>query len=58
MHARADLSVRSIQALQLVVTSDQPPPRHAQIQGWPMEKSAIMSLAQELAAESSLTLPP
>lgn len=57
IHARAEVSVRSIQSLQLVVTPREPPPRHAIIQDWPDDKSAAMSIAQRLAAESTLVLP-
>lgn len=58
IHARADVSVRSVQALALVITPLEPPPRHALIGGWPAEKSATMSIAQQLAAKSTLVLSP
>lgn len=54
IRARADLSVGAIQQLGLQVESAEPPPRHANIIGWPAEKDRMMSLAQELAEASTL----
>lgn len=58
IHARAELTVESIQALTLVITPSEPPPRHALIRDWPADKSAAMSIAQQLAAECTLVLHP
>lgn len=48
--ARAEVSVAQVQATGLRVEAADPPPRHANIIGWPEEKPAWMSKAQELAA--------
>lgn len=49
---RADFPAQSARRLRLDVTPDEPPRNHANILGWPTEKSAQMSLAQELAAQA------
>ena len=56
LRARADVSVSVINNLQLRLVPDEPPPRHANITGWPEEKDRRMSLAQLLAAEATLVL--
>lgn len=56
LYARADIPVNSVLTLELTVRSDEPPRRHAIIGGWPAEKDAVMSLAQELAAEATLVV--
>ena len=54
LYARADVIVRNITKFGLGVNPDEPPPRHANIQGWPDVKSERMSLAQQIAAEATL----
>jgi hypothetical protein len=56
--ARAELSVDQITATGLHVESEEPPPRHANIINWPVEKDEVMSKAQELAAVAILRLRP
>lgn len=54
--ARADFSVSSILINGLSVIDDQPPPRHAGIGAWPMEKHTAKSVAIEIAATANLAL--
>jgi hypothetical protein len=56
LHARAELSVAQITGVGLQVESAEPPLRHANIGGWPVEKHEWMSQAQELAAVATLRL--
>ena len=56
LRARAELSVAQITGVGLRVESAEPPPRHANIAGWPGEKHEWMSRAQELAAVATLRL--
>lgn len=53
MLARADISVQSVINLGLRVDPSEPPPRHAEIAGWPEAKDAKMSKAQQVAAEAA-----
>jgi hypothetical protein len=54
--ALAELSVEQILAVQLRIEPEEPPPRHANIVNWPLEKHEWMSQAQELAAMAILRL--
>jgi hypothetical protein len=54
--ARADIPISNIIRQGLRVDPDEPPPRHANIAGWPGEKDANMSKAQELAADARLVV--
>lgn len=54
--ALAELSVEQIMDINLRVEPDEPPPRHANIIGWPAAKNEWMSRAQELAAVATLRL--
>lgn len=56
--ARAGFSASSILNNGLSVIDDQPPPRHAGIGGWPIEKHTAKSVAIEIAAEATLTIIP
>ena len=56
LEARADLSVAQVCETGLHLESAEPPIRHADIVGWPVEKDAWMSKAQELAAKAVLRL--
>jgi hypothetical protein len=58
LYARANLSVGPVRNLNLGVRRCEPPLRHADIGGWPASKSERMSLAQQLAAESVLSIAP
>ena len=57
IHGRADLTVGFIQSLTLNVMATPPPPRHASIGDWPPEKHSRLSIAQQLAAEATLSTP-
>lgn len=51
---RADIRVFNILSKSLVVVPTDPPPiRHADIVGWPEDKDQRISIAQELAAEAN-----
>jgi len=54
--ALAELSVEQITNAGLLVEPAEPPPRHANIANWPVEKDEWMSKAQELAAVAILRL--
>lgn len=54
LNARGDLTVASVEAKQLQVVSDDIPLRHANIVGWPEEKSEQKLKAIELAASALL----
>jgi hypothetical protein len=56
LYGRGDLPVRSVTATGLRVDADDDPPRHAGIVGWPEDKDARTSRAQELAAAATLVL--
>jgi hypothetical protein len=58
VHARADVRVRDVTDVSLEVVLDNTPPRHANIAGWPAEKSARKLRAEELAARATLKLAP
>jgi hypothetical protein len=53
LHGRAEILVEAVVAIGLQVNTSEPPPRHAEINGWPAAKPAIVSLAQLLAARAS-----
>jgi hypothetical protein len=57
---RADFFARTARNLKLNVTPDEPPRNHANVIGWPTEKSEQMNLAQELADRSDFIrfVPP
>ena len=56
LRARADVIVSVVEKQGLNVDVDNTPPRHANIIGWPEEKSAQKLLALELASRASLKL--
>ncbi len=45
--------VRDVASVGLRLVADDNPPRHADIAGWPTEKDATMSAAQQLASSST-----
>ncbi len=53
---RADLKVSDATDIGLQVVPDDPPPRHANIAGWPEDGSKHKLLAAQLAAKASLHL--
>ena len=56
LHGRGDLKHTNVTATGLRVEPDNSPPRHAAIVGWPDEKDAQMSVAQQLASTAVLRL--
>lgn len=54
LRARADISVATVQAKELHADLDDIPPGHANIVGWPDEKSKQKLMAIELAASALL----
>lgn len=51
---RADISALNVTTKDLEVRPNEPPARHANITGWPDEKSKQKEIALELAAEAQL----
>jgi hypothetical protein len=59
LFGRADIRVFNVLSKSLLVVPTDPPPiRHADIVGWPEDKPKRISIAQELAAETHLTPVP
>lgn len=59
LRARGDISASSVRDSGLNVVSDGVGhPRHANIEGWPLEKQEMISISQELAAAAILTVHP
>lgn len=56
LHGRADIVVLLVEECGLLVNADDSPPRHANIIGWPEERSKRLELAQELAASATLKI--
>lgn len=56
LYGRADIVVAVIQNVGLQIDPDNIPPRHANIIGWPKEKSEQKLLAIELAGKANLKL--
>jgi len=52
----ANIMASAVYKAHLDVEPDNNPPRHADIVGWPQEKSERMLIAQELAARATLRL--
>ena len=57
-YARADFLAAIAISLQLQIVSDNKPIRHANIVGWPEEKSKRKEITLEIAADSNLKLNP
>lgn len=57
LHARGDLLTRDVLSLSLAVEPSEPPPRHANITGWPQGKDEMKLKAIELAGKATLRLP-
>lgn len=58
LQARGDLLVSDVVSLSLRVDPSEPPPRHANIIGWPQEKDQVKLKAMEVAAQATLRLLP
>lgn len=56
LHGFADIKASAVCEKNLDVDPDDNPPRHADIVGWPQEKSECNLIAQELAASAILRL--
>ncbi len=56
LYGRGDVTVSAVHQRALDLDPDNEPLRHADIIGWPEEKSAQKLLAEELAVDASLTL--
>jgi hypothetical protein len=55
---RADILTLNVMAKDLQIIPNEPPPRHANIVGWPNEKSKQLQIAVELAAEAQFHSKP
>jgi hypothetical protein len=60
LYGRADLAVSNVKEAKLTVNPDPTPENsnHAEIKGWPPEKSAQKSYAQQLAKDASYVEKP
>ena len=58
LHGFADIKASAVYQSNLDVEPDNRPPRHADVVGWPEEKSERKLIAQELAARATLRLRP
>jgi hypothetical protein len=58
LHARGDILVADVSKVNLRVVPSEPPPRHANIQDWPEEKSAQKLKAIDLADAAILVPKP
>lgn len=54
--ARGDILETHVRACGLRVVRAEPPPRHANIVGWPGEKHEVMALCEQLAEKATLVL--
>ena len=58
LKARANFEARAISGTPLRFDPNDDPPRHANIVGWPQEKSDQLQLALEIAEKATLQLAP
>jgi len=59
LHGRADILYRDVSEIEpLLAIAEPPPPLHANIVGWPSEKSERLLLAADLASIASPFLKP
>jgi len=58
LHGRGDFAAHIVSQQDLWIEPDNVPPRHANITGFPLEKSEQKQIALELAAEATLVLKP
>ena len=56
LYGMADIKASKVREVGLEIEPSNTPPRHADICGWPSDKSHQKSIAQELAAEAKLVL--
>jgi hypothetical protein len=55
---RGDFQALVPRRLSLIVAPDEPPLNHANVEGWPAEKSAQMLIAAEISLESRFVGAP
>ena len=53
LFGRADILASKVFSKELQVVPKEPPPKHANIVGWPDDPSLTLSIAQELADEAT-----
>ncbi len=58
LRARGDIAAADVSKARLTVAPCEPPPRHANIEGWPAEKSAQKLIAIDLADAARLVVKP
>jgi hypothetical protein len=58
LHARGDIVAANVSKARVTVAPSEPPPRHANIEGWPAENSAQKLIAIDLADAASLVVKP
>jgi hypothetical protein len=58
LHARGDIVAADVSKVKLRVVLSEPPPRHANIEDWPAEKSAHKLIAIDLADTAKLVINP
>lgn len=58
LHARGDIVAADVSKARVTVAPSEPPPRHANIEGWPAEKSAQKLIAIDLADAAKLVVKP
>jgi hypothetical protein len=56
LHARGDIVAADVFKAKLRIVPSEPPPRHANIEDWPAEKSAQKLIAIDLAETAKLVL--
>ncbi len=58
-HGRGDVTLHVVNATgPLRLEFDEPPPRHANVVGWPTERDQQLALAQDLASRARSVRPP
>jgi hypothetical protein len=58
LHARGDIVAADVSRARVTVAPSEPPPRHANIEGWPAEKNAQKLIAMDLANAAKLVVKP
>jgi len=58
LHARGDIVAADVSKAKVRVAPSEPPPRHANIESWPAEKSAQKLIAIDLADAAKLIMKP
>lgn len=58
LYGLGQLDSRDVRETRLDIQANEPPPRHANIVGWPGDPAEQLSLAQELSRRARLALSP